>query len=328
MVMLEVIVGMIFTFMVLSLLSTTLNELLSAWRGWRGFYLEEGLKRLLEYDDDPKVYEAFKKNPFFRQLMQHKAPLRVSQAPAYLSSADFTSILFNVLKKKGVPVEKVEDLLADLPANSQLKDVLEQIKDEGHQNVKAYEARLQNWFDGVMGQASGWYKRHLQVVTILVGFVVAGVLNADSFQIYSNLSTNAVARQSLNSMAQAAVDKGAAPTTASILPDSIRKDSIGSYNEVKEKFNQAVQSQEVAQLTNILGLGWRVGDGEVGLKHWLIRLLGWLITALAISLGAPFWFDVLKKIITIRSSGETAQGSSRNTPSVVINTGVEAKVKE
>lgn len=325
--MLEVIIGMIFTFMVLSLLSTTLNELLSAWRGWRGFYLEEGLKRLLDYKNDPSIFEKFKNNPFFQQLMQHKAPLRVSQAPAYLSSQDFTSILFNVLKKKGVPVEKVEDLLADLPANSQLKDVLEQIKDEGHQNVTAYEARLQHWFDGVMGQASGWYKRHLQMVTILVGFVVAGVLNADSFHIYSNLTTNAVARESLSSLAKAAVDKGVVPTTASILPDSLRPDTIGTYNEVKEKFNQAVQSQEVAQLNNILGLGWRIGDGEVGIKHWLIRLLGWLITALAISLGAPFWFDVLKRIITIRSSGETVS-SSRSQPSVVINTGVEAKVAE
>ncbi|MEP6920606.1 MAG: hypothetical protein ABI967_05725 [bacterium] len=33
-------------------------------------------------------------------------------------------------------------------------------------------------------------------------------------------------------------------------------------------------------------------------RHWL----GWLITALAISLGAPFWFDMLNKFIVIRST--------------------------
>jgi len=32
--------------------------------------------------------------------------------------------------------------------------------------------------------------------------------------------------------------------------------------------------------------------------HWL----GWVLTAIAVSLGAPFWFDMLDKFITIRSS--------------------------
>lgn len=162
MAMLEVIIGMIFTFMLLSLLGTTVNELISSWRGWRGFYMEEGLRRLLEFKDRPEVYEKFKDNPFFRQLMQHKAPLRVSQAPAYLSSTNFTEILTNVLKKKGQPVEKIDDLLEGLPEDSRLRQVLEQLKDEGHENLEAYKARLQTWFDDVMWQAGGWYKRHLQ----------------------------------------------------------------------------------------------------------------------------------------------------------------------
>ena len=39
--------------------------------------------------------------------------------------------------------------------------------------------------------------------------------------------------------------------------------------------------------------------------HWI----GWLITALAVSLGAPFWFDVLNKIIVIRSTVKPAEKS-------------------
>jgi hypothetical protein len=30
--------------------------------------------------------------------------------------------------------------------------------------------------------------------------------------------------------------------------------------------------------------------------------VGWLITALAVSLGAPFWFDMLNKFIVVRST--------------------------
>ena len=36
---------------------------------------------------------------------------------------------------------------------------------------------------------------------------------------------------------------------------------------------------------------------------WLSKLLGILITAIASSQGAPFWFDVLKKVINVRLTG-------------------------
>lgn len=295
--MLEVIVGMIFTFMLLSLLGTTVNELVSAWRGWRGFYLEEGLKRLLEFKDDPTVYEKFKNNPFFKQLMQHKAPLRVSQAPAYLSSSNFATILANVLKKKNQAVEKIDDLLDDLPVEGQLRQVLEQLKEEGHENVEAYKARLQTWFDDVMWQASGWYKRHLQFITLFVGLVIAGVLNADSFQIYKHLTNNAAARENLALMAENFAAANEAAPTAQTFTDTL------SMQDITQQFNKLTTSDEFGEMSNILGLGWHPGDVLVSPKSWAVRILGWLITALAISLGAPFWFDILKKIVTIRSTG-------------------------
>ena len=37
------------------------------------------------------------------------------------------------------------------------------------------------------------------------------------------------------------------------------------------------------------------------------HLVGWLLTALAASLGAPFWFDVLNKFISIRSVGKAPE---------------------
>jgi hypothetical protein len=34
----------------------------------------------------------------------------------------------------------------------------------------------------------------------------------------------------------------------------------------------------------------------------LLSLIGWSITALALSLGAPFWFDLLNKFIVVRAT--------------------------
>ena len=38
-------------------------------------------------------------------------------------------------------------------------------------------------------------------------------------------------------------------------------------------------------------------------SHKYINILGWLITALAVSLGAPFWFDLLNRLVKLRGTG-------------------------
>lgn len=310
--MFEVIVGIIFTFLLLSLLGTTINELLSSWRGWRGYYLEEGLKRLLEYKDNPEVFNRFMKHPFFQQLFQHWVPLRVSKAPAYLSKANFANILTNVLKRKDKALGSVDELIGGLPEGSNLKEVLEHLKSEGAESVDDFKKRLQSWFDDVMWQASGWYKRHMQMVTLFVGLGIAVVLNADAIQMYQHLTTNVAARNELSSLATAFVQ------SHSELPQQLNPADSLSLEQIRAGVKQVVESEEFSNMSNILGLGWQAGDLAVGGQTWLVRIFGWLLTALAISLGAPFWFDVLKKIINIRSSDSQ---SNNNGPAVVINTG-------
>lgn len=48
------------------------------------------------------------------------------------------------------------------------------------------------------------------------------------------------------------------------------------------------------------GWTWKRDGGWWDQIYW--HWLGWLLTALAISLGAPFWFDLLNKFIVIRSA--------------------------
>ncbi len=45
---------------------------------------------------------------------------------------------------------------------------------------------------------------------------------------------------------------------------------------------------------------------------YLTKIFGLLLTAGAASLGAPFWFDVLNKIITIRSAGKAPEESPKS----------------
>lgn len=49
--------------------------------------------------------------------------------------------------------------------------------------------------------------------------------------------------------------------------------------------------------------------GAILQSSWWLRTLGWILTAFAISLGAPFWFDLLNKFIRLRSGISTAESS-------------------
>ncbi|AGZ41925.1 hypothetical protein [Actinoplanes friuliensis] len=43
---------------------------------------------------------------------------------------------------------------------------------------------------------------------------------------------------------------------------------------------------------------------EPGARDWLLKLLGLVLTAAAAALGAPFWFDLLNRLVNLRSTGK------------------------
>lgn len=48
---------------------------------------------------------------------------------------------------------------------------------------------------------------------------------------------------------------------------------------------------------------------EAGVEAAKLHGVGWIITALAVSLGAPFWFDMLNKIMVVRATVKPAEKS-------------------
>jgi hypothetical protein len=418
--MLEVIIGLIFTYLLLSLLVTTVNELMASWRGWRGHFLEEGLKKILEWKDDKTVFANFKENAMYQQLENDgKVVGRISKAPSYLSSESFVNILFKamrgnltakelihqlppqskirvalgdlkgetkdalavfrmrtnnlyeelqvILNNKEDREANVEALINSLPAGSKLQDVvwsfwresngkvdvfqvkvdmwyteliavldgkpnvrnilnqipeqsklrkvLDQLWEDSNEDLDTFKGSVQGWYNELMERASGWYKKHIQLVTFLFGLVIAVALNADTFSIYERLSTNSSARQDVVRMATDYVNKN---------EQTIAEPSLRAPNaqEITQKIDKLLKD-DIDEAKNPLGLGWRTYREDFAfldqdIWDWLQRIAGWLVTALAISLGAPFWFDLLKKFVRVRGSGDLPAGS--NSTKVVINT--------
>lgn len=183
------------------------------------------------------------------------------------------------------------------------------------------------WFDRAMESVSGWYKRSVTLLISTVAFVMAVSLNVDTFLVVDSLGRDAVLRASV----AAAVTEGVKSDKPEVRAASAMKDEQKAavnatpeqvFGAEKKDVELLVRARVVAikkgldELT--LPVGWpedkplfcRPAGDEVCDRRSLVpslagffrRLGGWLFTAVAISLGAPFWFDLLNKLINLRAA--------------------------
>ncbi len=290
--MLQVVVGLVFVLLLLSLLATTVMELLASFMSLRGKNLEKALRNMLSFTDaDEKLLAAFKENSLYKQLGSKYGKNR--RSPSYISDESFQSILMDVILR-GEGVEKLEAKIDELP-DEDLKNVLKQFLREADNNVDAFKGKVKGWYNDVMDRASGWYKRYTQKILVGVGFLIAVIFNADTLAIYERLESDPETLQQVVALAEDfAASESALQGTPAADPDF--ESSLGHLKELVGDQIESVRSP--------LGLGWKnVVWEEVTWYDAVTKALGWIVTALAISLGAPFWFDLLRKLVNIRTSG-------------------------
>jgi hypothetical protein len=288
--MLNVVIGLVLIFLLYSLFATTVLELVSSILAFRGRNLEKALRNMLDGGGD-QLFREFKENPMYQQLSGKF--IGKNTPPSYLSSEKFRSILFQILDKDQTE-EEIASRIEKLPDGG-LKPVLRQILNDAQQDKEAFKQKVELWFDDVMDRASGWYKRHIQKVLIFLGLGIAVSFNVDSLQIYAQLSRDPDAANRV-ALEAARVVAGRENLEAEE-PQALRE----------EVYDLLAQNLEV--LKSPLGIGWdAVPMAKMDWVDWLLKAFGWFVTALAISLGAPFWFDLLKKAVNIRSSGKAIDG--------------------
>jgi hypothetical protein len=176
----------------------------------------------------------------------------------------------------------VDEALGKLPAG-ELRAFLDRAATIAGNDLEVFRREVERAFNATMARASGWYKRHVQFVLTLIAIAVTLVLNVDSVRVADRLWQNPELRAAVVAKASAAVND-------------------------KTKTEQTVADQvgKVKQLN--VPIGWGAGNAPSGnFGHVLLgiarRIPGWLFTIIALSLGAPFWFDLLSRLSRLRASG-------------------------
>jgi len=227
------------------------------------------------------------------------------------------------------PIENIENFLSShhqmFDKNKAVEALLALLIDAkndakaDYQKLQQLQTNLENWYNDAMDRVSGWYKRYTQNVLMIIGLGLAIAFNVNSVRIAQMLWTDRDARQGMVDAASDYLKNHPAPpmaTTPGSGDQPANPSSGGNGNilegDLAKRMAASVQAVKDVSGKFLLPLGWQHSCSDY--RAWwteapvtmarkgLPVLIGWLITAGALSLGASFWFDTLNKIMVIRNT--------------------------
>ena len=344
----EIAIGLVFVYFLLSLVASTVTEWISRMAGLRSSTLYDGIENMLQ---DPTVIKKFYTHPLItptlkaynqqkgeieakldaeikkldtelekqnvntKEIKKIKKQIKkeIAKKPSYISSRNFALVLLEVAQE-GAGSKNVETLQTaiknGLPNDSGIERSLLTLVNQASGDFEKAVTNVENWFDDVMDRVSGWYTRKAQLITLVFAFLVAFALNADTLTIVHQLSQDSTLRATVVGAADKYVEEARQEAEA------VQQDEkVGLEDATTQELRNELQSLGIP-------LGWTGkwedadGDGRPEdlrafpnpfksgqTVPFFFKLAGLIITGMAVSLGAPFWFDLLKKISNIRGAG-------------------------
>jgi hypothetical protein len=339
---LEVVIGLVFIYLLYSLLGTLLQEIIATRIKLRQWLLQVAIRRML--DDEKKkipagmkkaalpqkVSEVFYSHPLVKYLAADDWLL--SSHPAYISKETFSKVVIDLLRgKHAMPGDDFkQQIQASLTAKILQWDSSVRIENntgtylnsvwaDSQGDLQKFKVYLEQWFDQMMERTTGWYKKYTQVILFFTGLLIAGFFNVDTIKIAHKLQHNpklraqVIAQANDFTKAHPNLEKELQQTAESIksldTPGSTQSKLIdsakASYQDSK-KLRDSLNKQaaeliknDIGKVNDVLSIGW---DGGFCKNFDATTIIGWILTALAISLGAPFWFDTLNKLMQLRAA--------------------------
>lgn len=300
--MLDVIIGLVLVYLLLSLMCSAIRESIAAARRARAKGLAAGISELLR--NDATLVRAFHEHPQIWSLYRgdYDAALRANTLPSYIPARSFATALLDLAARgrdsasaiqsgpeaSALSLYNVRRNIGNLGNPFVQRIVLASVDGAGGDLERAI-AGLESWFNSAMDRVSGRYKRQTQLYLFVIGVAMTVALDVDSVRIARELYRDPARRQAAVAMAQSAVREGVPATADSQAARAMRRlDSLGL--------------PEAWPGVNVTGLWPDPDEWRPIVAHAGDAWFGWLITAFAISFGAPFWFDTLGKLIAIRST--------------------------
>lgn len=358
---LQVIIAIIFIYLILSLLASELQEAIASFIEFRARNLRKSIAILLNESDgetpftdliyQTQTIELFNQytnsNKFWRltkSLNHFSSKQQFSFGPSYINKDTFVEALLQALQNKLGENQKLKSntkigttnnqnadtiiaklniaKLNSIRNKSNIEDPIQRLIDIAESvelktsgaTLKEFRAELEKLFDQAQERTSGVYKRNAKGMSFIIGFLLALGLNVDFVYMVNALNKN--------------------PQLAGNLTN-VANDLLAENNTAFQEFQDCIKEPEVTEsecnkkLTTLKNdLKNKLSENDANMEDiilWTenpfsksnleqknkwnggIKFLGFIISAIAVAMGAPFWFDLLGKFINVRNAGKSIQ---------------------
>ena len=306
-VILDTAVGLVLIYLLLSFVSASIREWFAGLLKIRSAMLATGLHELL---GDEQLMKDLYEHPLIVSLYRGNSYDEARESrnlPSYIPARAFSTALLDLIvrgrdvksalqagpESRMVTVENIRTQITRLQ-NVRVQRAVLSALDSAQGDLGQVQNNIEHWFDSTMDRVSGWYKRRTQLWIFVIGLLLVVIADADSLSIARRLYSDPAQREAAVGFATS-IAKSAGDTMA-MKQATAKLDSLGlplvGWNSVPLK-----------------GIWPSWDEFKQILLHSRNALFGWIITALAISLGAPFWFDTLNKFMIVRATVKPPQKS-------------------
>lgn len=305
---LDTAIGLIFVFLLVSLLVTIVNEMIAGILLSRAKWLRLGIERMVGTAWARRLYD----HPLIEGSGEEDSAATSDRGwrgsgPSYIASRSFANVLLDLVRdgdaaRTGVagrtPARGLREAIEGL-SDPRIRRTLVVLLDDAEDDVERFKQNVEVWFDNSMDRVGGWYKRRSQLVIGIVATVCVVALNIDALLIVDHLETHPGVRDAL--VAQAKTGAQTPPVATG---------SVQSFESVEVRLSQlGMPIGWVLERPTPSDVRDRLAWPDVRALGDTVRfhLLGWLITIIAATLGAPFWFDMLNRAISVRLAGKSPE---------------------
>ena len=312
----EVAIGLALVYLLVSTLCSGLIELVAHKVGARGRFLRLGLLSLLP---DRWIYLRVVNHPLLASLYRD-VPGRIKH-PSYIPGETFAQALFDVVLHKAAQIRNQSPHTSDRALSA--RDVLDAARtcraagftigesllplvEQAGDSLDVARRNVAAWYEASMDRVSGWYKRRAKWWLFWVGAGVAVAFNVDTIEIVRALVHNPTLRTSLAEEGARVAASGEAAANQSIATVTEKLQTIErqglpiGFSCVAKDWTADLDARN---FRTMLAQCWTETRARSG-TAWMLKALGWLMTALAVSLGGPFWFELLNRLVDMRGAGK------------------------
>ncbi len=345
---LETVIGVTFIFVFVSVIASAIGEGIENLLKRRASDLERGIREILNDPTGTTITRQLFQHPMISALFageykpeklvksrdllrngltSHMPVLERRNLPSYIPGANFAEALIDTVARGATGVASAVALDGPLSVNSlrataltlpndKLKRAFISALDYAEGDLEQVKKNIESWYDSSMDRVSGWYKRRSQGTLFVIGFLAAVALNVDTITVVREVSRQDTLRTALVEQAQRLVACDGTSDACKVdgVPVKLKGKTIEDLTKELNKIGGPTGWENGLPAPQARALGCTGTFLECFAKGGnpallLILVFGWLITAFATMLGAPFWFDILNKLVSLRGSLKAASSS-------------------